>query len=105
MSSRDEIRIDMQTRLKWVVVGSGPAPRSEAEMRAIIAWIDRAVDAMLLDPDGFEGSMLRGLEDDLFTIPSVEDGEPTFSLTEKGRVQVDTMPHDPSRLTSAGIKS
>lgn len=103
MATRDELRIAAQARLKWVVTGNGPAPRSEADMRAVIDWIDRAVDAWLLDPGGFEGSILQAMFDGLFTIGAIGD-EPTFELTEYGRARVDSMPHDLQRLTPEGIQ-
>jgi hypothetical protein len=99
MASRNEIRLAAQGKLKWVVTGNGPAPRPEADMRAIIDWIDRAVDASLLHPNGFEGSMLQALFDGVFTITTVRNGEPDFQLTEYGRSRVDSMPHDLKRLT------
>lgn len=104
MSSRDELRIDAQQRLKWVVVGHGPEPRSEADMRAIVDWIDRAVDAWLLNPDGFEGSMLHALFEGVFTIAAMHGDSPQFQLTDYGRARVDSMPHDMDRLSDEGIK-
>ena len=104
MANRDEIRVAMQAQLKWVVTGDGPTLRTESEMRAIIEWIDRAVDAWLLDPRGFEASMLEALRDRLFTIASIRNGEPQFVLTDYGRARVDTMPHDLMRITDDGIK-
>jgi hypothetical protein len=104
MASRDEIRIAMQFNLRRVVTGEGPSPRPEPEMRAIVEWIDKAVDAMLLDPDCFEGQMLRAMLDKMFTIESIEGGEPKFVLTEYGRAHVDSMPHDTSRITKDGIR-
>jgi hypothetical protein len=89
--------------LKWVVAGNGPELRSEADMRAIIEWIDRAVDAWLLNPDGFEGMMLQSLRDGLFMVESVENSEPRWRLTDYGRARVDSMPHDFERLTKNGI--
>jgi hypothetical protein len=98
MASRDEIRIATQMRLKWVVTGNGPALRPEADMRAISEWIDRAVDAWLLDPESFEGSMLQAMFDGAFTIASIANGEPRFALTDYGRALGDSMPHDLRRL-------
>lgn len=102
MATRDEIRIAVQGKLTWIVTGSGSDPRPEAEMRAIIDWIDGAVDAWLLDPGG-EGAMLQALLDGLFTIASIDGGEPTFQLTDYGRARVDSMPHDVERFTRHGI--
>lgn len=105
MASRDEHRIDAQQRLKWVVVGPGPAPRSEADMRAIVDWIDRAVEAWRVDPDGFDGAMLQAMFDGLFTVAAIrDDGALDFQLTADGRARVDSMPHDLSRLTRDGIQ-
>jgi hypothetical protein len=104
MASRDEIHIAMQAALKWVVVGNGPTPRPELEMRAIVEWIDRAVDAMLLNPDSFEGQMLRALLSNMFTIESFDGNEPNFALTDYGRARVDSMPHNPSQITDSGVR-
>lgn len=104
MASRDEIRISMQAKLVWVVTGSGQAPRPESEMRAIVEWIDRAVDAMLLNPDCFEAQMLQAMLDKMFTIESIAGGEPKFALTDYGRARVDSMPHDTNRITKDGIR-
>lgn len=103
MASRDEIRIAMQSALKWVVVGSGPQPRDEADMRAIIEWIDQAVDAMLIDPDCRDAAMLGALREGLFTITSIDGRGPVFQLTDYGRARVDSMPHDPQWLSRDGV--
>jgi hypothetical protein len=104
MASRDEIRTAMQFNLRRVVTGDGPSPRPDPEMRAIVEWIDSAVDAMLLDPDCFEGQMLRAMLDKMFTIESIEGGEPKFGLTDYGRARVDSMPHATTRITRDGIR-
>jgi len=101
--NRDEIRRAMQEQLKWVVVGPASEPRSEADMRAIVEWIDRAVDSWLLDPNSFEGRMLDALLEGILSVAAVRDGELRFQLTEKGRAYVDSMPHDPRRLSTNGI--
>jgi hypothetical protein len=99
-----DYHVDAQARLKWIVTGDGPALRSEADMRAIIDWIDHAVDEWLLDPDSFEGAMLLAMFDEVFTIASVHNGAAAFQLTEYGRARVDSMPNDLRRLTPDGIK-
>ena len=73
-------------------------------MRAIIEWIDRAVDATFIAPEGFEATMLQAMCDGMFTVGSVRDGELGFTLTAYGRAHTDSMPHDVNRLTKDGVK-
>lgn len=102
--TRDEILLNTLARLAFVVAGKGPEIRPVADMRAINIWIEQAVDASLLDRNGFEASMLQALEEGTFEILAIgDDGEPRFSLTDYGRARVDSMPHNSERLTPHGV--
>lgn len=62
---------------------SGPAIRPFDEQRVLLDWIERAVDEILTDADGFDVGLLRSVFNGDITV-SVRDAQPVFQLTEQG---------------------
>jgi hypothetical protein len=81
--TKDDLRVALIDKLKWMVVGTGPDPRPLADQRVIVEWIDQAIDALAREPDGLDASILRAVWDGAFDV-AVRDGEVRFRLTAQG---------------------
>jgi hypothetical protein len=93
---KDDLLIAIADKLKWIIVGSGPSPRPEADRRVLLAWIERGVDALVRGDDkDMDGRLLIGVFNGDFTV-DVVDGEARYKLTEAGhQLANDALLHDP----------
>ena len=101
--TRDELRVAVFVKLKWMVTGSGPEIRSEADMRAILNWIDKAIDALPVGDQtewSFDASMLASvMGGDMEIVGAQAAGEVLFKVTAQGeQTATSALMNDPEML-------